>query len=366
MSKPRVMVAAGGTGGHLFPAFALAEELGRRGHEVDLVTEQRGERYGTNFPARKVHYVPSATLGGTSPQAVAKTALTLSRGVISAWRMLGPARPEAIVGFGGYPTISPLIAAWLRGIPVAIYEQNAVMGRANRLLARFATRVALSFETTRLLPEGAKAKSGLTGAPVRDAVLELAAMPYPKLSADGEVSLVVFGGSQGAQYFSDTVPDAVLALPEEIRKRLSLVQQCRPEDLDRVGSIYAKAGVDAELASFFDDLPKRMAQAHLVISRSGASSVAELAVLGRPAILVPLPHALDNDQLENATRLQQAGGAWCFPQVELTSARLADEIVRLLRDPKALGQAAEAARSCGRADAVEKLADLVEELAAGR
>jgi len=366
LTKSRVMVAAGGTGGHLFPAFALAEELGRRGYEVDLVTEQRGERYDTNFPARKVYYVPSATLGGRSPQAVAKTGLTLSRGVISALRMLGEAKPAAIVGFGGYPTIPPLIAAWLRRIPIAIHEQNAVMGRANRLLARFATNVALSFDVTRLLPEGAKAKARLTGAPVRDAVLQLASKPYPKLGASGKVSLVVFGGSQGAQYFSDIVPDAVLALPEDVRKRLSLVQQCRPEDLDRVSAIYAKAGVDGELASFFDDLPKRMSQAHLVISRSGASSVAELAVLGRPAILVPLPHALDNDQLENATRLQQAGGAWCFPQAELTSARMADEIIRLLRDPKALGQAAEAARSCGKADAVEKLADLVEELTTRR
>jgi len=360
------MVAAGGTGGHLFPAFALAEELGRRGHEVDLVTEKRAERYGANFPARKVYYVSSATIGGRSPMALAKTGSTLAGGLISALRMHGEAKPAAIIGFGGYPTLPPLIAAWLRGIPVAIHEQNAVMGRANRLLARFASRVALSFEPTRLLPEGAKTKARMTGAPVRDAVLALAGQAYPKLTAGGKISLVVFGGSQGAQYFSDTVPAAVLALPPEIRKRLSLVQQCRQEDLNRVGAVYGEAGVDAELNSFFDDLPQRISNAHLVISRSGASTVAELAILGRPAILVPLPHALDNDQLENATRLQQAGGAWCFPQSDLTSARLADEIVRLLRDPKILGNASEAARNCGMADAVEKLADLAGEVAAGR
>ncbi len=364
MSKGSIMVAAGGTGGHLFPAFALAEELQRRGWDVDLMTDMRGDRYGTGFPARQVYQVPAATLQGRSPVAAMKTMATLARGVAAARRVLAQVKPAAVAGFGGYPTLPPLIAASLLRIPTALHEQNAVMGRANRLLARFVTRLALSFDDTQRLPAGAEAKARVTGNPVRAAVVEAGQTPYAAPEAGGPFRLLVFGGSQGARFFSEIMPEALEALPKPIKDRLEVVQQARAEDLDAVRAAYDRSGIKAELAPFFTDLPQRMAAAHLVISRSGASTVAELGVLGRPAILVPFPHALDKDQLENATRLEQAGGAWCIRQRELTAERLSIEIARLASEPQHLATAAANVRRCGKPDAVARLADLVEELAA--
>lgn len=362
MSKPLVLIAAGGTGGHLFPALALSQELHRRGFQCDLVTDMRGGAFDAGFPARAVHRVPSATLHGRSPLAAARAALILLCGVWRAWRLIGFVKPRIVVGFGGYPSVPPLIAARLRGVAVVIHEQNAVMGRANRLLARFATAIALSFERTRYLHASGQAKSRLVGTPVRDTVLAAAKKPYPGASANGAFALLVFGGSQGARVFSDIVPEALGALPGKLKSRLKLVQQVREEDMKRVRARYAKAGIDAELATFFADLPQRMAAAHLVIARSGASTVAELCVLGRPAILVPLPHALDNDQLENATRVQDVGGAWCLEQRVFTPQCLGSEIARLAAAPEILARAAKAARAMGQPGAVTKLADLIEEL----
>ncbi len=360
-----LMLAAGGTGGHLFPAYALAEEMGRRGVAVDLVTDMRGDRYGTGFPARAVHQVPSATLAGKDPVAMARTGLLLSRGVMAAYKLLGRVKPAALVGFGGYPTFPPLIAATLRGIPTALHEQNAVLGRANKMLASRVSAIATSFERTKFLDGDLSAKARFTGNPVRDVVRKAAQIPYDPPQPNGPLRLVVFGGSQGARYFSDAVPPALASLPPELRGRLSVIQQCRPEDLERVRAAYAEARIAAELAPFFSNLPELMAYAHLVVARAGASSVAELTVIGRPSILVPLPHALDNDQLQNATRLAESGAAWCIEQKDLDEARLAGEIKGLAEAPGRLFAAAAAARSCGRADAVERLADLVEELMAG-
>ncbi|MFQ5625698.1 MAG: undecaprenyldiphospho-muramoylpentapeptide beta-N-acetylglucosaminyltransferase [Methyloligellaceae bacterium] len=362
MSKPVVMIAAGGTGGHLFPALALSEELGRRGYGIDLVTDMRADQYGINFPGRGVHQVPSATLRGRSPLALVKLALTLLRGVWQAWTLINETNPSVIVGFGGYPTVPPLLAARLAGVPSIIHDANAVMGRANRLLARFATAIGLSFEKTKYLRAGDQSKTRLIGMPVRDAVLE-EVKPYQTRSRADVFSLLVFGGSQGARIFADIVPAALTGLPQAHRVRLKLVQQVREEDMQRVHATYAEAGINAELATFFSDLPKRMAASHLVIGRSGASTVAELTVLGRPAILVPLPHALDNDQLENATRVQDVGGAWCIEQAKFTPEYLCDEIERLADSPETLIKAADAARSIGEPGAVTKLADLIEELA---
>lgn len=361
-----VLLAAGGTGGHLFPAFALAEELGRRGLPVELVTDMRGDRYGTGFPARRIHQVPSATLAAKSPVAMMKTGATLSAGIMAAWSLLGRIKPLAVVGFGGYPTFPPLLAARLRSVPTMLHEQNAVLGRANRLLAPRVTAIATSFERTKLLDKRLAAKARLTGNPVRDAVIEAARIPYREPEPGGPFHLVVFGGSQGARYFSDAVPPALALLPEALRTRLRITQQAREEDLERVKSAFAAAGIVAEVAAFFRDLPARMGESQLVIARAGASSVAELAAIGRPSILVPLPHALDNDQLENATNLAESGGGWCIEQRELSPARLAGEIERLAADPAALARAAAAARGQGRADAVRRLADLVEELIEGR
>lgn len=356
------MLAAGGTGGHLFPAFALAQELGRRSIPVDLVTDMRGDRYGANFPARAVYRVPSATLAGRSVVAAGRTGWMLARGVAAAFKLMGTVKPGVVVGFGGYPAFPPIVAAALRGIPTALHEQNAVLGRANRMLSRRVDAIATSFEQTKFLEDTASKRVRFTGNPVRDQVVDWATQSYHPPGAEGPFSLLVFGGSQGARYFSDIVPPALALLPEDIRASLFVVQQCREEDLQRVEAAYQAAGVRAHLATFFPNLPEEMAKAHLVIGRAGASTVAELTVMGRPSILVPLPHAVDNDQLQNARRLAESGGAWCIEQKELTPERLASAVQRLRTSPALLAEAGEAARRQGRPDAVGRLADLVEEL----
>ncbi len=366
MSRGTVMLAAGGTGGHLFPAQALADELSRRGFDVDLITDTRGHAYGADFPARKIYKVAAATFRGRSPIEATKTLGTLGNGFQAAYKIMGEAQPKAIIGFGGYPTLAPILAAMGRGIPSAIHEQNSVMGQANRFLAPMVKAIACSFDGTKYLEGKLLAKVRLTGTPMRKAVLALQNMPYRPPSSQAQLNLLVFGGSQGAQYFSDIMPHALQLLPEQIRDRLFVTQQCRGEDIDRVFDSYEAAGVAAELATFFDDLPERMANAHLIVSRSGATTVAELCALGRPAILVPLPHAKDNDQLENANRLEAAGGAFCFPQGSLTPERLSGTIRRLFEDPGALVKAASIALSMANVAAVEKLGDLMEELQAGQ
>jgi UDP-N-acetylglucosamine--N-acetylmuramyl-(pentapeptide) pyrophosphoryl-undecaprenol N-acetylglucosamine transferase len=366
VSDPFVLLAAGGTGGHLFPAYALAEELGRRGIAVELATDMRGDRYGTGFPARKIHKIPSATLGGRDPVAVAKTGVTLSRGIAMAFRMLGQNRPGAVVGFGGYPSFPPLLAARMRGIPTALHEQNAVLGRANRMLAKRVTAIATSFEQVKLIDDHLLPKVRFTGNPVRQMVLDASAYPFQTLGPGDDFKILVFGGSQGARYFSDAVPSALAKLPDAIKSRLHVVQQAREEDLQRVHDVYSAAEIRSDVSSFFTNLPEIMATAHLVIGRAGASSVAELAVIGRPSILVPLPHALDNDQLQNAMRLADSGGAWCIPQADLSEERLIAHITHLIENPGTLDATAAAAKAQGRPDAVLRLADLVQELMAGK
>lgn len=358
------MVAAGGTGGHLFPAFSLAEELGRRGFAIDLVTDMRGDRYGTGFPARRIHPLPAATLTGRSPLKMAATLTTLARGFFKARKLLTNVKPLAVCGFGGYPTVAPILAATQKDIPTLIHEQNAVMGRANRMLSRRVSAIALSFPDTKYVTEAAAKTAHLVGNPVRDMVAARREQAYPLLSSGGPFNLLIFGGSQGARYFSDTLPGALLLLPDEIRSRLHVTQQCREEDLARVGDAYKQAGIEAHLATFFKELPQIMANSHLIIARAGASTVGELCVLGRPAILVPLPHALDNDQLLNAQRLERAGAGWCMEQKTADPQAFADKIGELVRRPELLRNAAEAAKRTGRPDAVARLADLVEQLAA--
>jgi len=362
VSATSVMLAAGGTGGHLFPALALAQELGRRAIPVDLVTDMRGDRYGGEFPARAVYRVASATLADRTIPGAAKTAWTLLRGIGAAFKLLGEVRPGAVIGFGGYPAFPPLVAAKLRRIPSAVHEQNAVLGRANRMLATRVDAIATSFDPTKHLEGPAVGRARLTGNPVRDLVIDWSSRAYQAPAHDGPFSLLVFGGSQGARFFSDMVPPALALLPPETRAGLFVVQQCREEDLAAVEQAYRAAGVRAHLATFFPNLPEEMAKAHLVIGRAGASTVAELTVMGRPAILVPLPHAIDNDQLNNAKRLAESGGAWCIEQKDLTPERLAGALSRLFGAPDTLAQAAAAAKRQGRPDAVLRLADLVEEL----
>ncbi|WP_417310931.1 undecaprenyldiphospho-muramoylpentapeptide beta-N-acetylglucosaminyltransferase [Devosia sp.] len=358
-----IVLMAGGTGGHLFPAMALAQELRRRGHDIQLMTDHRVASYGDGFPASATHVVPSATPSVRNPIKFVTAGMRLSGGIAVAWGMLRRIRPAVVVGFGGYPVFPPFVAASVLGIPGILHEQNAVMGRANRALARMAKLIALSFEPTAKTEDFAE-KCVLVGNPVRDRVREVSDTAYPPLDpATGTINLLVFGGSQGARVFGELVPSAVSDIPATLRARLRITQQCRPEDLDRVAEVYRKAKVNVELASFFDDLPKRMAEAHLVISRSGASTVAELAALGRPAILVPLPGALDADQKNNALVLQRAGGGWIADQATLTPQSLGTRLTSLFGDPEGLAAAAAAARSQGQPDAVSKLADHVERLA---
>ncbi len=363
MSEGTIVVTAGGTGGHLFPAFALSEELTRRGYTVDLMTDRRGESFGQNFPARHIIRIPSATLKSRSPVAVMKTALTLMRGVRAAKKALQKEPPLAMAGFGGYPTFPPVMAANRLGIPTLLHEQNAVMGRANRMLAKRVNAIALSFPEVQKLPAEAREKCVFTGNPVRDAVLALKDRPYQPSGPGAPFSLLVFGGSQGARFFADMVPAALALLRPDLKARLIVVQQCRPEDLERVRAAYYDAGIRCELASFFTNLPELMAIAHLVIGRAGASTVSELAVLGRPSILVPLPHAVDNDQLANATELERAGGAVCLQQKDITPENLAERLSGVMEMPDILEQAAAAARAVGKPEAVKDLANLVEDLA---
>jgi len=354
---PRVLLAAGGTGGHLFPAEALAVVLAKRGLPVDLATDARAAYF--KFPAGAVHLIPSATLRGRNPFALARTAVLLALGTAKAWRLIGQIRPAIVVGFGGYPTVPPLMAAAMRGVPTVVHEQNGVMGRANRLLAPRVTAIATSFPSLTRLDPRFQSKITFTGNPVRPQVIQAAATPYAALGLSGKIRLLVFGGSQGAHVMAEIVPAAIERMTPDMRARLAVVQQARSEDLDGVRGIYSRLGVEAEAAPFFADLPARMAAAHLVISRAGASTVAELSAIGRPAILVPLPHALDQDQFANAGVLEAAGGAVRIEQRDFTPERLAREIVALAGDPELLARMAQAAKSAGTIDAADRLADLV-------
>jgi UDP-N-acetylglucosamine--N-acetylmuramyl-(pentapeptide) pyrophosphoryl-undecaprenol N-acetylglucosamine transferase len=358
-----IVLTAGGTGGHLFPAHALASELIRRGYEVDLVTDMRTSYLGNDFPGRTVHRVPAATFQGKSPIEAIKMVATNSNGFKMAYDIYGDVKPKAVIGFGGYPTIPPMLASLARGIPSMIHEQNSVMGRANRFLAPMVKAVAVSFEDTKFLEGKLTEKSYVTGTPLRPAVLELRGGTYQPPQPGQPLNLLCFGGSQGARFFSEIMPVSLQLLPQELRDRLMVVQQCRAEDIDSVFDAYEVAGVAAELSTFFEDLPYRMAGAHLVVCRSGATTVAELSALGRPAVLVPLPHSVDNDQLENATRFEKAGAGWCFEQSIMTPERLAGTLRRLFEEPATLARAASRSKSLARYDAVVRLADLVVTLA---
>jgi UDP-N-acetylglucosamine--N-acetylmuramyl-(pentapeptide) pyrophosphoryl-undecaprenol N-acetylglucosamine transferase len=357
----KFMLMAGGTGGHLFPAMALAQELARRGHIVELMTDHRVESYGADFPASAIHIVPSATPSLGNPFKFIGAGFRILAGIWVAFSKLRASRPDCVIAFGGYPTFPPFLAANLQGIPGILHEQNSVMGRANRALARFADVLAMSFAQTRFADDFGLEKV-LTGNPMRDRVRDVAGRPYPALDQKGPIRLVVTGGSQGARILSDVVPPAIALLPDNLRSRLAIVQQTRAEDIDRVTESYRQSRTNVEIAPFFSDLPERIADAHLVICRAGATTIAELAVIGRPAILIPLPGALDADQKHNALFLQQGGGGWMEEQAALTPQTLASRLVTLLSDPATLIKAADAARSLGQPRAVEKLADLAEML----
>jgi UDP-N-acetylglucosamine--N-acetylmuramyl-(pentapeptide) pyrophosphoryl-undecaprenol N-acetylglucosamine transferase len=354
-----VFLAAGGTGGHLFPAEALSRALAARGIAVELVTDERATQYGSPFPARAIHQIAAATPRGGGLFTRLAAVATLAAGTLSALWIMIRARPKVVVGFGGYPTVPPVFAATILGIPTILHEANAVMGRANRFLAGRVDAVAHGFATIKGIAPAIAAKAQHTGNPVRPSVLEAAKDAFPDTSS-GRLNLLVTGGSQGARVMSDIVPAAVARLGEAERRNLVIVQQARGEDEVRVKQAYADLGLVADVRPFFQDLPARIAAAHLVIARAGASTIAELAVIGRPAILVPLPHALDQDQATNAAVLAETGAAIAVAQKDFTPDWLAARLGEALADPQDLQRRAELARQAGIADAAERLADLVQ------
>jgi len=356
-----IVIAAGGTGGHFFPAEALATELIARGRRVALMTDARSSGLQSPvFAGLEQFVISGAGIAGRGVFRAGKATLALAAGVLQARQILARCHAAAVVGFGGYPCVAPVLATRLmRHRPtVVLHEQNAVLGRANRFLARHADLLALSFAATERVPESAA--TTVSGNPVRPAIAALAALPYEPPT--DTLRLLVLGGSLGARVFSDVVPPALAALPDDLRSRLSVVQQCRAEDLARVRAAYESAGIAAELEAFFPDVAAKLAAAHLVIARAGASTVAELSVAGRPAILVPLPGAIDDHQSANARALADARGASVIAQRDFTPAALSERLAALFAAPDLLAHVALASRSIARADAAARLADLVEDL----
>ncbi|MBI1265745.1 MAG: undecaprenyldiphospho-muramoylpentapeptide beta-N-acetylglucosaminyltransferase [Alphaproteobacteria bacterium] len=361
MTGKRLIMAAGGTGGHIFPARATAETLVARGWRVRLVTDARGARHTDGFPGEGVTVIRAASPFQSDPRRLAAALADLSAGLGATRAIVKTFEPDAVAGFGGYPAFALLAAARISGLPFVIHEQNAVLGRVNRLFARSARTVASGFERLDRLPR--RARHAVTGNPVRAAVLAARDTPYAPPQADGEIRLLVLGGSLGARILSDTVPAAIARLPASLRARLSVVQQTRDESLDAARSAYDAAGVRAELSPFFDDMGARYAAAHLVISRAGASSVAELAAIGRPSLLVPLAIAMDDHQSANAQGLVRAGAADAIAEADFTPQTLSQRLESLLADGEALAARASAARAAGRPDAHEALAGLIERAA---
>jgi UDP-N-acetylglucosamine--N-acetylmuramyl-(pentapeptide) pyrophosphoryl-undecaprenol N-acetylglucosamine transferase len=358
MARP-IVIAAGGTGGHLFPAEALAAELLARGERIALMTDQRSTAFDSPAFANAERFVlQGGGLSGRGALAAGRGAMALAAGTLQARGLLRRLSAAAVVGFGGYPSVPPLLAAltMLGRRPVAVlHEQNAVLGRANRFLAPRADALAVSYAATAKVPPGARVE--VLGNPVRPALAALAGGEYP--STAGALRLLVLGGSLGARIFADVVPAAIAALPEALRARLLVTQQCRAEDLARVREAYAAAGVPAELSPFFPDVAPRLSNAHLVVARAGAGTLAELACAGRPSILVPLPHAIDDHQAANARALAEAGAAEVVPQAAFTSAALAEHLAAMLGDPRILARAALSAARLAQPDAAKRLADLV-------
>ncbi|MBB3233918.1 undecaprenyldiphospho-muramoylpentapeptide beta-N-acetylglucosaminyltransferase [Phyllobacterium endophyticum] len=363
MPKGVIFLAAGGTGGHLFPAEALAYELIARDWEIHLVTDDRARRFTSSFPAEKIHVVRSATIAGRNPVALARTFWTLWLGNLDSRKIFRAMKPKLVAGFGGYPTLPPLYAASGMGIPTLVHEQNAVMGRANKALAPRVNAIAGGF----LSDTGSLSQKIITtGNPVRPAVLAEVGKAYKASQAHQPFHFLVFGGSQGAQYFSTAVPAAIELLAPELRERLFLTQQARAEDESHVRSAYQSLGIKADVAPFFVDMPHRIAESHFILSRSGASTVSEIAAIGRPAILVPFPHALDHDQAANAAALQAAGGAEVVKQSDLSPERIASILTSAMSEPTRLAFVAEKARATGKPEATRLLADLAEAIASGQ
>lgn len=357
---PPIILAAGGTGGHIFPAQALAEELADRGAPVYLITDKRFSGYVTDIPVDEVLFIKAGRLGAGLFSKL-KGVMCVAIGVLQAIRHMRKLKPGVVIGFGGYPSFPTMLAATLLGIPTIIHEQNAVLGRANRKLLNKVSVIATSFKQTHMIDERNQPKVVMTGNPVRASVRALAHLPYRDISDNSTIHLLVIGGSQGASVFSQIVPSAIASLPAPLRSRIRIDQQCRMDDLSVTKEAYAQLGVSANLAPFFSDISTLLAAAHLVITRAGASSLTELAVAGRPAILVPLPTAMDNHQTINANVFEDAGAGWVMTQDGFTAAALSARLETFMNAPITLINAANAAKQIGNLRAAEQLADLAEQ-----
>ena len=358
------VLAAGGTGGHMIPAHALAAELKARGHGVLLITDERGSRFPGLFEGVPVHILPAGRLGG-GPIGLIKALGAVVKGRGQAKRLYREHRPDAVVGFGGYPAFPSLLAASAMNIPTVLHEQNAVLGRVNRLLVGDAEAIGTAFGQVDRLKPKYEDKVVLVGNPVRTEIAKLGELPFPAFDEVAPLKILVTGGSQGASILSKVVPAGLGMLAPSLRRRLQVVQQCRPEDIERVRGQYADLGIPAELMTYIEDMPDKFADAHLVVGRAGASTVAELSVAGRPAILVPFAAATDDHQTANAREMVKAGGARAIQQSNFTPDVLARQIEALAMDPVALNNAAARALSVGRPHAARDLADLVERIGNG-
>lgn len=353
------VLAAGGTGGHLIPAFALAVELERRGHHVALITDERGSRLPGKPTSLVAHVLPAGRIG-KNPLQWPRGIGAILEGRRMALRLFESFQPSAVIGFGGYPAFPALWAATSARIPSVIHEQNAVLGRVNRFLAGRVDAIATSYREVERLKHKHQPKVHLVGNPIRSEVLDLRDQPFPAFTADGLLRVLVTGGSQGAGILSQVVPDGLAMLPAALRSRLQVTQQCRPEDIEQVRARYASHGIPAELGTYFENMAERLADAHLFIGRAGASTIAELTAVGRPAILVPLPIATDDHQAVNTREVCAAGGARMIRQDRFTAPELAKQIQAIAMNPETLATAAHAAWNCGYPNAVADLADLVE------
>jgi len=357
----KFFLSSGGTGGHIFPAEALAEELIRRGHQVVFITDERYKNYDGGKKKFRIEKIPAATLKGGVFAKLKSVAKILS-GIIVSLKILARDRGAVVTGFGGYPSFPAIIAAKILGLKIIIHEQNAVLGGANRALEGFADVIATSFAEVNGIHFNNRQKIRFIGNPVRRAIAEIHDLPYPEIA--GNLNILIIGGSLGASVFSDVIPAALAKLSPEIRQKIKISQQARAEDVERVQKKYAEINVAAEATNFFTDVPKRLAAAHLVIARAGASTVAELAVAGRPSILVPYPDSKGDHQLYNARSLEKTGGAWVVEQRNFTPEALAFRLETIIMNPEPLHLAAENAKKVAGLKAAEKLADLVEKLGA--
>ena len=353
------ILAAGGTGGHMMPASALAEELVARGHKVALITDARGSRIPGLCPDMEMFIIPAGRLT-KRPGSWIPGVRAIIKGRSMSRELMQSFRPSAVIGFGGYPAYPALIAAQSLGIPTAVHEQNAVLGRVNRMVANKVNAIATAYPDVQRLPASAQTKVHLIGNPVRPEIRKLRDLPYPALDGEGIFRVLVTGGSQGANILSEVVPEGLSMLPLHFRRRMQVTQQCRPEDIEQVRATYAKLGIPADLSTYIPDMPERLSWAHLVIGRAGASTIAELTCAGRPAILVPLPSAMDNHQTFNVNEMVAAGGARAIAQSIFTPIELAKQMQKLGLEPEALANAAARAKSVGRPNATHDLADLVE------